>query len=56
MSPVEANMILATMGHNNNLHSNMDSITGNEAFKKANKIATYQRVIHTVNSEIQEKK
>ena len=48
-------MILATMGHNNNLHSDKDSITGNEAFEKANKIATFQRIIHTVNSEIQEK-
>ena len=55
MSPVVANMILATMAHNNNLHSDMDSITGSEAFEKANKIATYQRVIHTVNSEIQQK-
>ena len=52
MSPVVANMILATMGHHNNLDSDMDSITGNEAFEKASKIATYQRVIHTLNNEI----
>ena len=39
MSPVVANMILATMAHNNNLHSDMDSITGNDAFEKAIQIA-----------------
>ena len=52
MSPVVANMILATVGHNNNLDSDMDSISGTEAFEKANKITTYQRVIHTLNNEL----
>ena len=41
MSPVVANMILATVGHNNNIDSDMDSITGSVAFEKAIEIDTF---------------
>ena len=38
MSPVVGNVILVAVGMNNNLTSNMDSATGEEAFAKANKM------------------
>ena len=52
MSPVVGNMVLASVGMNNNLDSDMDSTTGEVAFAKAQKIATYQKVVHQLHNEI----
>ena len=52
MSPVVGKMVVASVGMNNNLDSDMDSTTGEVAFAKAQKIATYQKVVHQLQNEI----